>query len=83
MDDSIESAGRAHEGDAWYQLLLPLRVAAKLLGISSVTLRRRVRAGEIGHVRDHGRLFFRLSDIDAYIARRHRPEIGRIQFDVR
>ena len=49
------------------QRLMRLREAAALLGVSSVTLRRRCRAGELLHVRIKGHLYFKLADVNAFV----------------
>lgn len=67
----ISSHGSSHSKFALPVVRVPLRDAAKALSISAQTLRRRVKSGQIAHIRDHGRIYFRPEDIAAYIRARH------------
>lgn len=55
--------------------LVKLREVAKLLGVSIVTVRRRVREGSLPHLRMKGRLYFRPTEVHAFIEA-HRGAIG-------
>lgn len=53
-------------------VLIRITEASKMIGVSTVTLRRRVRNNEISHHRDHGRIYFTMADLEAYVAsKRH------------
>ena len=47
--------------------LIQIREAAAILGVSLVTVRRRVRDGSLPHVRIKGRLYFRANELHAFI----------------
>jgi len=53
--------------------LIKLSAAAKLLGVSAVTIRRRVADGSLTPVRSKGRLYFEPVELRAFIAR-HRED---------
>ncbi len=61
------AAGRPIEG------LIKLSVAATILGVSAMTIRRRVAAGSLTPVRSRGRLYFEPAELHAFIAR-HRAD---------
>jgi excisionase family DNA binding protein len=46
--------------------LVQIKEAAKVLGVSLVTVRRRVRTG-LPHIRIGGRLYFKMNELHAYI----------------
>jgi excisionase family DNA binding protein len=47
--------------------LLRVHDVAKLLNMSTVTVRRRVRDGTLPHFRIRGQIYFKLSEINAFI----------------
>jgi excisionase family DNA binding protein len=47
--------------------LLRLKEVAKLLGVSEITIRRRVREGTLPHIRINGQVYFRPHELKAYI----------------
>jgi excisionase family DNA binding protein len=47
--------------------LIQIKEAAVILGVSAVTVRRRVRDGSLPHIRIRGRLYFRRNELHAYI----------------
>jgi excisionase family DNA binding protein len=47
--------------------LIQVREAGLILGVSVVTIRRRVRSGALPHVRIAGRLYFRPDELHRYI----------------
>lgn len=47
--------------------LVKLRDVANLLGVSMITVRRRVRDGSLPHLRIKGRLYFRPAEVHAFI----------------
>ncbi|EKM99100.1 MULTISPECIES: helix-turn-helix domain-containing protein [unclassified Acidocella] len=49
--------------------LIKLAAAAKLLGVSAVTIRRRVADGSLTPVRINGRLYFEPAELRVFIAR--------------
>ena len=49
--------------------VIKLSVAADILGVSAVTIRRRVADGSLRHIRMKGRLYFELAELRAFIAR--------------
>lgn len=51
--------------------LLKLSVVARQLGVSTITVRRRVRDGSLAHVRIRDRLYFTEADVQAFVARNH------------
>ena len=63
----------ARRSDRSPGLLKPGDVA-RLLGISVVTVRRRIREGALAYVRIAGRLYVRPQDLEAFIARHHVPD---------
>lgn len=54
--------------------LVKLSHVAKRLGVSSITVRRRVTDGSLPHIRIKGRLYFHTQDIEAFIARHRYPD---------
>ncbi|MBV8336978.1 MAG: helix-turn-helix domain-containing protein [Alphaproteobacteria bacterium] len=55
--------------------LIQIREAAAILGVSLVTVRRRVRDGSLPHVRIKGRLYFKANELHAFIEA-HRGSIS-------
>lgn len=53
--------------------LIKLSKAAAILGVSAVTIRRRVADGSLTPVRSHGRLYFEPAELRTFIAR-HRED---------
>jgi excisionase family DNA binding protein len=53
--------------------LLRLKQVAQLLGISEITIRRRVREGSLPHIRIKGQVYFRPHEVKAYIDRHAEP----------
>jgi excisionase family DNA binding protein len=53
--------------------LLRLKEVAKLLGVSEITIRRRVREGSLPHIRIKGQVYFRPHEVKAYIDRHAEP----------
>jgi excisionase family DNA binding protein len=53
--------------------LLRLKEVAKLLGVSEITIRRRVREGSLPHIRIKGQVYFRTHEVKAYIDRHAEP----------
>lgn len=53
--------------------LIKLSVVAKLLGVSAVTIRRRVADGSLRPIRSQGRLYFEPREVRAFITR-HRDD---------
>ena len=49
--------------------LIKLSQAARLLGVSAVTIRRRVADGSLTPVRSKGRLYFEPAELRAFITR--------------
>ena len=47
--------------------LLKVRDAAELLGMSSITVRRRARDSTLPHFRIRGQIYFRLNELNAFI----------------
>lgn len=47
--------------------LLKVRDAAALLGMSTITVRRRVRDSTLPHFRIRGQIYFRLNELNAFI----------------
>lgn len=47
--------------------LIPLREAAGILSVSTVTVRRHVRSGRLPHIRINGRLYFKRTDLNSFI----------------
>jgi excisionase family DNA binding protein len=58
--------------------LLKVRDAAALLGMSTITVRRRVRDSTLPHFRIKGQIYFKLSEINAFLESMR----GAIQGDV-
>lgn len=52
---------------------LKLDDVAQILGVSVITVRRRIGEGALGHVRIAGRLYVRPQDLEAFVARYHVP----------
>ena len=55
--------------------VLKIGPASSILGVSRVTIRRRVADGTLPHLRIKGRLYFKKSDLHAYIEA-HRGNLG-------
>ena len=55
--------------------LLKIGDAAAFLGVSQVTIRRRVRDRSLPHVRIKNRLYFKSNELHAYVEA-HRDDIG-------
>jgi excisionase family DNA binding protein len=53
--------------------VLKLREVAQLLGVSTVTVRRRVRDGSLPSVRIKGRLYFHPHEVKAFLAKHTTP----------
>ena len=51
--------------------LLKVSAVAKLLGVSDITVRRRVHDGSLAHFQIRGRLYFSEADVRAFMARNH------------
>jgi excisionase family DNA binding protein len=47
--------------------LIQITEAAAILGVSLVTVRRRVRDGSLPHIRIKGRLYFKPNELNAFI----------------
>jgi excisionase family DNA binding protein len=47
--------------------LIQMKEAASILGVSAVTVRRRVRNGSLPHIRISGRLYFKPNELHAFI----------------
>lgn len=47
--------------------LLKVRDAAALLGMSTITVRRRVRDSTLPHFRIRGQIYFKLNELNAFI----------------
>ncbi len=47
--------------------LIKIRAAAAILGVSAVTVRRRVADGSLPHVRMKGQLYFKKSELRLFI----------------
>lgn len=47
--------------------LIGLKEAAAVLGVSAVTVRRRVRSGALPHIRISTRLYFKLTELNTFI----------------
>ena len=47
--------------------LIQMKEAASILGVSAVTVRRRVRDGSLPHIRIRGRLYFKPNELHAFI----------------
>jgi excisionase family DNA binding protein len=47
--------------------LVQMTAAAAILGVSPVTVRRRVRDGSLPHIRIKGRLYFKPTELQAFI----------------
>jgi excisionase family DNA binding protein len=54
--------------------IIQIKEAASILGVSAVTVRRRVRDGSLPHIRISGRLYFKLNELNAFIEA-HRGEL--------
>ncbi len=57
--------------------LIAEKEAAKLLGISRLTLLRQRKGGEISFVRIGSRVLYRRTDLDHFVERRRRPTAKR------
>ena len=56
--------------------LLTIGEASVILGVSGVTVRRRVRSGALPHIRISSRLYFKLAKLNAFVeAHRGHPDI--------
>jgi excisionase family DNA binding protein len=47
--------------------LIQIKEAASILGVSAVTVRRRVRDGSLPHIRIRARLYFKPNELHAFI----------------
>lgn len=47
--------------------LIQMKEAASIMGVSAVTVRRRVRDGSLPHIRIRGRLYFKPNELHAFI----------------
>jgi excisionase family DNA binding protein len=47
--------------------LLKVRDAAALLGVSTITVRRRVRDNTLPHFRIMGQIYFKLNELNAFV----------------
>ena len=55
--------------------LIGIMQAAAMLGVSPVTVRRRVRDGSLPHIRINSRLYFKMNELQAYIEK-HRGALA-------
>jgi excisionase family DNA binding protein len=69
MSDPLQVPSRRLPSVTLPPRLIRLCEAATILSVSPVTVRRRVRAGELPHIRIGGRLYFHLQEVKAYIDR--------------
>ena len=67
---ALKSAPSAFGAESAIPRLVKIKEAAKLLGCSAVTIRRRVKDGSLPCYRDKGRPRFSLRDIRLYLEQR-------------
>jgi excisionase family DNA binding protein len=69
LPDNIRQTTQNSAVDAPVETLIKIEIAARILCVSAVTVRRRVHDGSLRHIRIRGRLYFRRGELEAFIAR--------------